>query len=126
METVVETTQSAQVEKPEAKDYLAVVKWTLEQIGQPAHHTVINDFAKAHGLCPDNPDALCTKVWNDTRKNAEKTEFAFYGKSVYGLKEWGLTNEEGVQFAPARKAKAPETKEERIARLKKELAELEA
>ncbi len=117
------------VEQPKRAGALAIAKQALEALGAPAHHTAIQAKAQELGINPNDTDVV-TPVWSDTkrpRKDGEApSEFAFYGRSVYGLASWPKPTEDQVKAAaPARqpggRAATPEALKAKIASLEAQL-----
>lgn len=81
-------------------DALAISRAVLQAAGDiPLHHTVLVQRAKDMGLNPNNLD-LATKIWSDTRKDSEKSEFWFLGKGVFALKTSAAVTQLGKQTDP--------------------------
>lgn len=69
-------------------DLLEVAELVLTWIGHPCHHTTIYAGIKYLGLWTEKSHNVNPRIWNETIKNADKTPFRFYGKSVFGMKRW--------------------------------------
>ena len=107
---------------------LAIAKAVLITNGAPMHHKALVEKAAAMGLNPNNLD-LATKIWNDTRKDSEKSEFFFLGKGVFALKTHDAVKEKGKDtdpsaFVPSR-ARSTNTKALSVDQIKAKITRLE-